>query len=288
MKDICPKTVETEVLAFMKKAGDLAINMRSSAEHYTKEDGSIVTDVDLAITKIFKQDFGKYFTESGHILIDEESVDKTVNAKDVLATKPKYLWTLDPIDGTAQFANNLPIWGIGIGILKDLKPYMSFIFHPDIRELFIHNADKFYRTRNAFSNDEDKIFYPSVEPAKNSCKFIANNENKVGFDTTQGYAHWLNPGASVFLGPWIATGGLTGAFLPKITQSGAWDIAMGWSMLKHCKVNFLNAQTGKAVQTLNEIIDINWKINGDYIISTKEHFEGIKKSINYDKIKVKG
>jgi myo-inositol-1(or 4)-monophosphatase len=59
----------------------------------------------------------------GHGLLGEE-------LKDDIATDAEYVWVIDPIDGTANFASGLPLWGISIGLLHLNQPVVGVIWVP--------------------------------------------------------------------------------------------------------------------------------------------------------------
>lgn len=60
-------------------------------------------------------------------------------------------FTIDPIDGTINFAHNVPLWAIQVACIKDGKTCAAVIYLPKLNELYY--ADK----NGAFLNDK-KIF----------------------------------------------------------------------------------------------------------------------------------
>ena len=62
-----------------------------------------------------------------HGVIGEEGGDD-VDAAD--ATAPDTLWILDPLDGTTNFLNGLPLYGVSIGVLQRGTPLVAAIFIP--------------------------------------------------------------------------------------------------------------------------------------------------------------
>ena len=45
-------------------------------------------------------------------------------------------WVIDPIDGTCNLANGIPIYGVQMAFLYRSEPVLSAIFHPTMNELF--------------------------------------------------------------------------------------------------------------------------------------------------------
>jgi len=267
--------IEKEVLEFLKQAGKLAISMRESAKDYTKEDGSIVTDVDLAISKAFAEQFAEYFSSGRHILIDEESAKKS--PEEVFASNAKYIWTLDPIDGTDPFANELPMWGIQAGVLKDNKPWLGFIYLADMDILYVHNGENFYQLKNG-----KKTIYKKgdVINPKGKQFVIANNCTPA---QTANYDFGFNPYSAVCVFPWIAIGGLIGICTKSTSFGGVWDWAPAWPMLEHTGKQIRNFTNGEIQHNLKQIISPEWKFNQHVIISDEKNFNKLQKIIKFDK-----
>lgn len=92
-----------------------------------KPDGDSATLADIEIGNICDTLFPKLLPNS--IVIQEESFDELVYEK---AKTTKYIWVVDPIDGTKAFrdpANSE--WCVGICLLEDLMPILSFVFIPE-------------------------------------------------------------------------------------------------------------------------------------------------------------
>lgn len=52
----------------------------------------------------------------------------------------EYLWVIDPLDGTTNFAHGIPIFSISIGLMKDNSPVMGVVYDPFRDELFAAEA----------------------------------------------------------------------------------------------------------------------------------------------------
>jgi len=50
--------------------------------------------------------------------------------------KAEYLWAIDPIDGTAPFCFEMPVWGISIGFLVKSRPLVGLFYMPVPDELY--------------------------------------------------------------------------------------------------------------------------------------------------------
>lgn len=87
---------------------------------------NLVTEVDhkseALIMDIIRQEFPSHYIlseESGAIIQDSE-----------------YKWIIDPIDGTINYANHIPICCVSIGLEKDGEMLYGAVYNPFINELF--------------------------------------------------------------------------------------------------------------------------------------------------------
>ncbi len=71
-------------------------------------------------------------------------------------TKHPFIWALDPIDGTRLYANRMPLFGISIGLIKDLKPWLGVVYFPMLNELFYCDGTEAYFVKDAFGPKETK------------------------------------------------------------------------------------------------------------------------------------
>lgn len=79
---------------------------------------SIVTETDKQVEQILKSKLLKILPESG--FIGEES-----------AVQPKeYNWIIDPIDGTLNFANEIPVFACSIALWHKNQPVYSYVSLP--------------------------------------------------------------------------------------------------------------------------------------------------------------
>ena len=93
---------------------------------------NLVTEVDHkseeAIFKVIKEQFPEHYIlseEAGEIIQDSN-----------------HKWIIDPIDGTVNYANRIPICCVSIGIEKDGKMILGAVYNPFIGELFFAEKGK--------------------------------------------------------------------------------------------------------------------------------------------------
>jgi myo-inositol-1(or 4)-monophosphatase len=128
------KLVET----WLREAGRIALVGRESLITASKDDGSLVTDVDHRIESYLYDKISSHYP--GHQILAEEGTRQ--------GGQSEFLWTVDPIDGTRAYASGLPVWGISIGILKRHEPYAGYFFMPAVSELYAGTQDQaFFNNR---------------------------------------------------------------------------------------------------------------------------------------------
>ena len=92
-----------------------------------KPDQSPVTIADRETEKTLRGMIEAVFPEHG--IIGEEFGETRKDAE--------YVWTLDPLDGTAAFITGKPLFGTLIGLLQQGVPVLGIIDHPMTRERWI-------------------------------------------------------------------------------------------------------------------------------------------------------
>ncbi|KAK8892906.1 hypothetical protein M9Y10_030158 [Tritrichomonas musculus] len=98
----------------------------------TKEtEADIVTNADIESDKYIREEFAKHFPGFGIITEEGEKIQpKVINGQ-------KYWLCADPLDGTTNFACNLPIFSVSIACLdNDYKPIVGVVYDPTREEIF--------------------------------------------------------------------------------------------------------------------------------------------------------
>ena len=104
----------------------------SSLERRVKDDSSIVTEADEKTEeKIIAVIKRKY---PGHSFLGEEGGEKD--------TGSEYTWVIDPLDGTRNFVNGIPIFAISIALLKNNEHVASVVYNPLTDALFTSEKGK--------------------------------------------------------------------------------------------------------------------------------------------------
>ena len=115
------QALETILKDALEEAGTRALQLsRSDYKRWTKQDGSPVTEADLAADEILMKRLRAALPEAGWQ--SEES------ATEVPAENR--FWIVDPIDGTAAFAGGEPGWCVAVALIHNGTPELAGIFAP--------------------------------------------------------------------------------------------------------------------------------------------------------------
>ena len=93
---------------------------------------NLVTEADFASDKAIRNVIKKAFPEHG--IVSEESDEKV--------TDNEYKWIIDPIDGTVNFANGIPICCVSIGLEYKGTMFMGAVYNPLMNEFFFAEKNK--------------------------------------------------------------------------------------------------------------------------------------------------
>ena len=110
-----------KVLEITREAGELVregFGKDFSIEYKTNE-SNLVTEIDKKSEALIVSYIKKNFPDHG-ILAEEGDVENT-NAE--------YLWVIDPIDGTTNFAHGFPIFAVSVGLQKNGKTICGAVYH---------------------------------------------------------------------------------------------------------------------------------------------------------------
>jgi fructose-1,6-bisphosphatase/inositol monophosphatase family enzyme len=119
-----PEAYERTALELARAAGERALQAFRSTlvlEFKGKKKDSPVTALDRDVETFLRTELRRAFPDHG--LVGEEHADD-------VATGASWVWVIDPIDGTMNFASGLPLFGISIGLLHDGTPVVGCIWVP--------------------------------------------------------------------------------------------------------------------------------------------------------------
>lgn len=104
---------------------------RNTRRRY-KPDGSVVTEADLAVQDRLGRELGKCYP--GIELLGEEMEE--ARQRELVTGEDHFLWCLDPVDGTSNFASGLPFFSISLALMRGHEPVLGIVHDPILDESF--------------------------------------------------------------------------------------------------------------------------------------------------------
>jgi myo-inositol-1(or 4)-monophosphatase len=197
----------------VREAGELglALSRKADLQHWTKPDGSHVTEGDLAINALFEQRLRT--ARPGDGWLSEETPDdhQARMAQD-------RLWIIDPIDGTRAFMEGRKEWCVAAALAVNGRPVLAAVYTPRHDEFFIAALGEGARLNGTRLTIPDST---SLEGAH-----IAGNRKALASLAHLGIA--ADPSGSLPLQlrlAHVAAGRLAGAV--SIGNRNDWDLAAG-------------------------------------------------------------
>ncbi len=116
--------IEVEKIAI--KAGILITEHLKGGPKVTRKGAvDLVTDADIMSEKYIVAEIQTHFP--GHSILAEESGGDEDG---------HFVWAIDPIDGTTNYAHGFPVFAVSIGLLVDKQPVLGVVYDPNLKELF--------------------------------------------------------------------------------------------------------------------------------------------------------
>jgi myo-inositol-1(or 4)-monophosphatase len=259
------------ILKFLKTAGKMALECQNNLKASLKPDNTIVTEADIAISDKFHRTIKKLLDSGEHDILDEENLPDINNFFD---KNTKFLWTLDPIDGTTTYFHGFPLWAIGISLYRDLKPYIAVIYVPSVKELIYTNGKKSYYVANAFGRNEKTSEIKLQKKELTPKSVVLQHKLNVKEEERKTYT-LLDLYSSYILGFYTVLGRSSAVFFNKPMK--LWDITATLPFAHNLGMRFTDLNSGKEVTRLSaDLIDGDWYLKSTYLMCQDHDFDKIK------------
>ncbi len=268
------------MLAIVSQAGRVAMDYLDHSKPTLKKDASVVTKADQEISKLCRQALRGILKDPAHLLIDEEDPYMVEYLDQSRLEKTSFLWVLDPIDGTRLYANRMPTFGISLGVLKDLKPWLGVVYFPVLKELFYCDGKDAYFVQGAFGTSRKKIkIKPLEEKLSPKSLFFCNDTFFDKFAWEDKDFHIMIHACAVVNLCWPAIGRGVGCFL----KCHLWDFAGSWPIVQKAGLGFRSVKTGCLIERVEAGLFNRspkpWELKEHYLICSQRHYFQIKSKI---------
>lgn len=118
------------ILAAMQAGELLKKGFKTTYNMSFKEEGrhNLVTEYDHKVEELIFQFIRKHFPD--HNFIGEEGGSKKESTEGIQ-------WVIDPLDGTVNFAHQLPFFSVSIAATLNHEPIAGVVYNPLLDELFV-------------------------------------------------------------------------------------------------------------------------------------------------------
>ncbi len=130
-----------EIIKMSKEAGSIVKEGfgKNFNIEFKSSEANLVTDIDKASEKFITDTIRKKYPS--HKILAEESGES--------GNSSEYLWVIDPLDGTTNFAHGIPIFSVSIGLQKNGKTIAGVVY--DVMQDIVYSAEL---NSGAFANGE--------------------------------------------------------------------------------------------------------------------------------------
>jgi myo-inositol-1(or 4)-monophosphatase len=126
LNDTQLQEIETTAIELARAAGLILLDYFKGplkVDYKSANNRNPVTDADHAADEYLRNEIAKRYPSHG--IVTEETDPADESATDIV-------WVIDPLDGTSNFLNGLPLFGVLIAVLEHGIPVVAAIFIPDI------------------------------------------------------------------------------------------------------------------------------------------------------------
>jgi len=220
----------------------------------------IVTDADRASERFIMGQIGENFPY--HDILTEETRTKS--------TGSKYLWIIDPLDGTVNFAHSYPQFGISIALMEDSEIIAGVIFDPIRQEKFwaSKGGGAFLNGARIHVSDNSELFKCILGTGFPYDKAESHVNNLKEFCKVIVLAQGIRRSGSAALDlAWVACGRLDGFWELKLKP---WDFSAGIVIVEEAKGKVTD-RNGEAMSLWGQSIVATNTLIHDKLIDILSH-----------------
>lgn len=169
------------VEASCREAGQLALDLfrpgaKTAAKTWSKAGGSPVTEADIGVDTFLHVRLSTLLSEAAWL--SEETVD------DAVRLSRRFVWVVDPIDGTRAFMTGSPDWAVCVALLDEGRPILGVVHAPAAAATYtaLHGGGALRNNQPIRSNAIDTLAGARIAGPKPMLDALARHEDFVAAD----------------------------------------------------------------------------------------------------------
>jgi myo-inositol-1(or 4)-monophosphatase len=246
------------------KAGDILIRHSGKVKKVGfKDEVNLITEVDHISEETILKTIRSKFPQHG--ILTEESKEKK--------SESAFKWVIDPLDGTTNYAHNLPTYCVSIALEKEGEIILGVVYNPNLDELFVGEKGKgaYLYKRKGYLRIKRKISVSQTQPLEKSLLAtgfpydirISKNNNLNHFANFYKKCQAVRRmGAAALDLCYLAMGRFDGFWELKLSP---WDMAAGSLLVTEAGGKVTDFTGGPFNIYLKEILASNGKIHQEMI-----------------------
>ncbi len=199
------------------QGGQLAKSLIGKTQSSLKDDKSIVTEADKLVQDMIVRSLADQVPTHG--LIAEES---TALTSSLPGSESEFVWTIDPIDGTRNYAVGISVFCCSVALLHHGRPIVGAIYEPNVNWLFSADIQSTAKLNNKNISLRREKFIPDESVVAYSLNTHASRPSSL--HTLLDQCITRNTGTSALHLGMLAAGMIDAAV---ILGGKLWDIAAG-------------------------------------------------------------
>lgn len=205
----------------LSRAGNVLRRNFGKVTYRQKRRADLVTAADLESQRVILSEIRRAFPGDDYKAEEDE----------VKLTGAEYLWLIDPLDGTTNYAHSYPASCVSIGVLRRGRPALGGVYDPSRDELFLAekgkgatmNGRRLSVTKTRRVADSLLITGFAYDRAERADYYLAR------FKSFLIRAHDVRRSGSAALDlAWLAAGRADGFWEFNLNP---WDVAAGWLLV---------------------------------------------------------
>ena len=211
--------VEAQIPLFQRLFGRVESQWKADRSRVTEADLTISRETEARILKAFPED--QFFSE------------ETQDQSETVPVTSEFVWIIDPVDGTNNFALGMSMCAISLGLLQNGVPVYGFIYDAS-RRVLMHGG------KGHGAIDGVEAMRPSMRTKSNElfCAFDGFSSDRLFTLLTalkgQGFK-MRNVGSGTLHLAYTANGLMDGSFSNRVN---IWDIAAAYALCEEVGTEF--------------------------------------------------